>query len=63
MPIHGQTVHQDAGVTSIYSYVYILQENVPEGDTPQTVSLMAYDDNVDSVKPGDRITVTGVYRA
>jgi len=38
-------------------------ENVPEGDTPQMVSLMAYDENVDAVKPGDRITVTGVYRA
>lgn len=24
---------------------------------------MAYDDNVDDIKPGDRVTVTGVFRA
>jgi len=24
---------------------------------------MSYDDNVDAIRPGDRLTVTGVYRA
>jgi DNA replication licensing factor MCM4 len=24
---------------------------------------MAYDDNVDDVKPGDRVTITGIFRA
>ena len=43
-----------------------LQESVdeiPEGETPQTVSLFAFDDLVDSVRPGDRVIVTGVFRA
>ena len=38
-------------------------ENVPEGETPYTVHLCAYDDLVDSVKPGDRVEVIGIYKA
>lgn len=38
-------------------------ESVPDGDTPQTLTLLAYDDNVDSVKPGDRLDCIGIYRA
>lgn len=33
------------------------------GETPCTVSLFAFDDLVDTVRPGDRIEVTGIYRA
>lgn len=43
-----------------------LQENIneiPEGETPQTVSLFVFDDLVDGVKPGDRVEVVGIYRA
>lgn len=43
-----------------------MQENpneIPEGETPHTVSMFARQDLVDLAKPGDRITVTGVYRA
>ena len=43
-----------------------LQESVdeiPEGETPQTVTLYAFDDLVDTVRPGDRVVVTGVFRA
>ncbi|KAK8797108.1 hypothetical protein WA158_004318 [Blastocystis sp. Blastoise] len=36
---------------------------IPDGETPQSVSLYAYDDLVDAVKPGDRIELTGIYRA
>ena len=36
---------------------------IPEGETPHTVNLCAFDDLVDSAKPGDRVEVTGVYRA
>lgn len=36
---------------------------VPDGQTPHTVSLCAYDELVDLVKPGDRVIVTGVFRS
>ena len=35
---------------------------IPEGETPHTVSLCAFDDLVDSAKPGDRVEVTGAAR-
>lgn len=38
-------------------------ELVPEGETPQNVVVYCYDDLVDQVRPGDRVTVTGIYRA
>ena len=38
-------------------------ESVPEGETPQTIHLCAYDDHVDFVKPGDRVEVIGIYKA
>jgi DNA replicative helicase MCM subunit Mcm2 (Cdc46/Mcm family) len=42
------------------------QENpnaIPEGETPHAVSMFCYDDLVDAAKPGDRVTVTGIYKA
>ena len=38
-------------------------DEVPEGETPFTVSLFAYDDLVDTVRPGDRVEVTGIFKA
>lgn len=38
-------------------------ENIPEGEVPHTVHVCCYDDLVDQVRPGDRIEVTGVFRA
>lgn len=38
-------------------------EAVPEGETPQTTHMCAYEDLVDHVKPGDRVSVVGIYRA
>lgn len=38
-------------------------ESVPEGETPQTIHLCAYEDLVDFVKPGDRVEVIGIYKA
>ncbi|OCF45555.1 minichromosome maintenance protein 4 (cell division control protein 54) [Kwoniella heveanensis CBS 569] len=36
---------------------------VPDGQTPHTVSLCAYDELVDLVKPGDRVIITGIFRS
>ncbi|KAI1280494.1 DNA replication licensing factor mcm4-A [Halotydeus destructor] len=38
-------------------------DDMPAGQTPYTVLLYACADLVDAVQPGDRITVTGIYRA
>ncbi|EAR97868.1 DNA replication licensing factor MCM4, putative (macronuclear) [Tetrahymena thermophila SB210] len=47
-----------------YIKIQELPEKVREGETPQTATLMAYDNNlVDQVKPGDRVEVVGVFRA
>ncbi|KAK9475304.1 MCM2/3/5 family-domain-containing protein [Dipodascopsis tothii] len=38
-------------------------DSVPDGQTPHSVSLCAYDELVDVAKAGDRIEVTGVFRS
>jgi len=38
-------------------------ETVPEGETPQSVTVAVFDDLVDSVRPGDRVEITGIFRA
>merc|ERR1719357_1336193 len=38
-------------------------DDMPAGQTPHTVILYVHGDLVDSVQPGDRVAVTGVYRA
>lgn len=43
-----------------------MQENpnsIPEGETPHAVSMNAFDALLDVCKPGDRVTVTGIYKA
>eukprot|EP01034_Spumella_vulgaris_P029541 gene29539-36607_t len=38
-------------------------DEIPEGETPYTITLFAFDDLVDTVRPGDRIEITGIFRA
>lgn len=38
-------------------------DEVPEGETPHTITIFAFDELVDTVRPGDRIAVTGILRA
>ncbi|KAJ3092183.1 hypothetical protein HK102_010002 [Quaeritorhiza haematococci] len=38
-------------------------EEIPDGQTPYTFAAFAYDDLVDVAKPGDRLEITGIYRA
>lgn len=37
--------------------------DIPEGETPHTVTMFTRQDLVDAAKPGDRVTVVGIYRA
>ncbi|KAF2353793.1 MCM OB domain [Trinorchestia longiramus] len=38
-------------------------DDMPAGQTPHNVQLFAHNDLVDRVQPGDRVSVTGIYRA
>jgi DNA replication licensing factor MCM4 len=38
-------------------------DEMPPGETPYTISLFARNDLVDVCQPGDRVEVTGIYRA
>jgi len=38
-------------------------DSVPEGETPCTMSTFVFDDHVDGIKPGDRVKMTGIFRA
>eukprot|EP00316_Scyphosphaera_apsteinii_P008086 CAMPEP_0119311654 /NCGR_PEP_ID=MMETSP1333-20130426/23232_1 /TAXON_ID=418940 /ORGANISM="Scyphosphaera apsteinii, Strain RCC1455" /LENGTH=831 /DNA_ID=CAMNT_0007316087 /DNA_START=39 /DNA_END=2534 /DNA_ORIENTATION=+ len=38
-------------------------EHMPEGETPQTVSMCTWQNMVDFAMPGDRVEITGIYRA
>nr|XP_022904084.1 DNA replication licensing factor MCM4 [Onthophagus taurus] len=38
-------------------------DDMPAGQTPHNIILFAHNDLVDIVSPGDRVTVTGIYRA
>lgn len=39
-----------------------MPEGVPDGDTPSSMTILAYDSNVDGMRPGDRVEVVGIYR-
>lgn len=38
-------------------------DDMPAGQTPHTIALFAHNDLVDAVLAGDRVSVTGIYRA
>jgi len=57
--VHNRCVFSDRQICRLQE----TPDDVPDGQTPQTVSLCMYDDLVDSAKAGDRLEVTGIYRA
>lgn len=36
---------------------------MPEGETPNSLTIISYDANVDGIRPGDRVELVGIYRA
>ncbi|EAY21962.1 MCM2/3/5 family protein [Trichomonas vaginalis G3] len=38
-------------------------ETIPQGETPQTVGAIVFEELVDYAKPGDRVILTGIWRA
>ncbi|KAK4614163.1 DNA replication licensing factor mcm4 [Fulvia fulva] len=58
-----QIVHNRSGFAD--KQVIKLQEtpdSVPDGQTPHSVSLCAYDELVDTCKAGDRVEITGIFK-
>jgi len=59
-----EIVHNDC--TFADRQILKLQETpelVPEGETPQNVVVYCFDNLVDQVRPGDRVEITGIYKA
>lgn len=58
-----QIVHNRSGFAD--KQIIKLQEtpdSVPDGQTPHSVSLCAYDELVDMCKAGDRVEITGIFK-
>jgi DNA replication licensing factor MCM4 len=56
--IHNRCIFADKQVIKLQE----TPDTVPDGQTPHSVSLCAYDELVDVCKAGDRIEVTGIFR-
>ena len=72
---HGQCIFTDKQLIRIQEtpdevpegnflfFVLCNKYNKYSGETPYTVTVYAFDALVDTVRPGDRLEITGVYRA
>ena len=38
-------------------------ESIPQGETPQSIAAICFEDLVDYARPGDRVEITGVWKA
>lgn len=57
--IHDQSDYIDRQTIKLQE----IPENVPQGETPMSVIMVAHGDMVDQVRPGDRVKVVGILRA
>ncbi|WUR05094.1 DNA replication licensing factor MCM4 [Vairimorpha necatrix] len=56
---HNRGIYEDKQIVKIQE----LPENIPDGTTPLTLTVISRDELVDSLIPGDKIEVVGVLRA
>jgi len=57
--IHNRSIYMDKQLVKIQE----TPESIPEGETPHTIDIYCYNSLVDICKPGDRVEITGIYRA
>ncbi|KAG2458239.1 MCM4B factor, partial [Polypterus senegalus] len=57
--VHNRSVFSDKQMVKLQES----PEDMPAGQTPHTTVIYAHNDLVDKVQPGDRVNVTGIYRA
>lgn len=57
--IHNQSLFTDKQVTKLQES----PDEMPAGQTPHTVNLYSYNELIETVQAGDRVSVTGIYRA
>ncbi|KAF2671112.1 MCM-domain-containing protein [Microthyrium microscopicum] len=57
--VHNRSTFSDKQVIKLQE----TPDHVPDGQTPHSVSLCVYDELVDVCKAGDRIEVTGIFKA
>ncbi|KAI9544617.1 DNA replication licensing factor, mcm4 component [Dissostichus eleginoides] len=57
--VHNRSLFSDKQMVKIQES----PDDMPAGQTPHTTIVYAHNDLVDEVQPGDRINITGVYRA
>ncbi|XP_028409961.1 DNA replication licensing factor mcm4-A-like [Dendronephthya gigantea] len=57
--VHNRSQYTDLQIVKLQES----PDDMPPGQTPYTITLYAHNQLVDTVQPGDRITVTGIYRA
>ncbi|OMH78964.1 DNA replication licensing factor MCM4, partial [Zancudomyces culisetae] len=56
--IHNRCVFTDKQICKLQE----TPDVIPDGQTPHTVSLVLHDELVDSIRPGDRLEIVGVFR-
>ena len=57
--VHNRCIFADKQIIKLQE----TPDTIPDGQTPHSVSLCAYDELVDVCKAGDRIEVTGIFRS
>mmetsp|Transcript_7832 Transcript_7832/g.11985 ORF Transcript_7832/g.11985 Transcript_7832/m.11985 type:complete len:885 (+) Transcript_7832:84-2738(+) len=57
--VHNRSIFADKQMVRLQE----TPDEVPAGQTPASVVTFCFDDLVDSIKPGDRVEITGVLRA